>query len=323
MKTTIKPLIGLLLGIVTQLMPVAASASDYPERPIKLVVPFPPGGATDVVSRMLAKSMSENLGTTLVIDNRGGAGAIIGAEAVAKSKPDGYTILATTAGVHVVNPAIYPQLPYDPVKSFVSIGLSITAPLAIAVPASSPFRTLRQFVDFAKANPGKLNYGTAGVGSSLHQTGEMLKHAAGVNILHVPYKGAGPAQNDFLAGSLSMMTGYVGSLSPHVQSGKARFLAIGSPKRLPVVKDVPTVAEVLGQPDFDSDTWTGFAAPAGTPAAIVERLNKALAFALQQNREKLESQGYVILGGTSEQMTTRIKQELETLTPLLAKIMKE
>lgn len=323
MKFATRTVLGLMLGLAAQIVPVAASANAYPDRPIRLIVPFPPGGATDVVSRQLARSMSENLGTTIVIDNRGGAGAIIGAEAVAKSKPDGYTILATTAGVHVVNPAIYPQLPYDPVKSFVPIGLSISAPLAIAVPASSPFTTLRQFLDFAKANPNKLNYGSAGVGSSLHQTGEMLKHAAGVDILHVPYKGAGPAQNDFLAGNLSMMTGYVGSLSPHVQSGKARFLAIGSPKRLPVIKDIPTVGEVVGQPDFDADTWTGFAAPAGTPAPIIDRLNKALAFALQQNRDKLESQGYVVLGGTPDQMATRIRRELDTLTPVLAKIMKE
>ena len=151
----------------------------------------------------------------------------------------------------------------------------------------------------------------------------MLKNAAGVDILHVPYRGAGPAQTDFLGGRLSMMTGYAGSLYPHVQSGKARILAIGSPKRLPMIPDVPTVAEVIGQPGFDSDTWTGIAAPAGTPSAVIQRLNKALAYALEQNRDKLQASGYVILGGTPEQMEAQIKRELETLTPLLAKIMKD
>ena len=165
MRTRIKPLFGLLFSLTAQFIPAITMAADYPERPIKMVVPFPPGGATDVVSRLM-----ETGSLSSVIENRGGAGAVIGAEVVAKAAPDGYTILSTTAGVHVVNPAIYPQLPYDPIKSFSPVGQSISAPLVIAVPTSSPFKTLKDFLAYAKKNPGQLNYGTAGTGSSLHQT---------------------------------------------------------------------------------------------------------------------------------------------------------
>ncbi len=300
----------------------AASASEYPDHPIKMIVPFPPGGATDVVSRLLAKSMSEQLGQPIVIDNRAGAGAVIGSEAVAKAEPDGYTLLSSTAGVHIVNPAIYAKLPYDPQKSFTPVSQFVAAPLTLAVLANSPFKTVQELVAYAKAHPGKLTYGTAGNGSSLHQSGEMFKDAAGVNILHVPYKGAGPAMNDFLGGQVDMMFSYVGSILPGVKSGRLRMLAVGSPKRLAVIADVPTIAEALNKPGYDSDTWTGLVVPAKTPAAIVNRLNKAAAFALEQNRPYLESSGYVLIGGTPQQMEERIATELKTVTPLLAKIMK-
>ena len=298
-----------------------AVAGPYPDHAIKMVVPFPPGGATDVVSRLMAKSMSDNLGQPIVIDNRAGAGAVIGSEAVAKAEPDGYTLLSSTAGVHVVNPAIYAKLPYDPQKSFTPVSQFVAAPLVLTVLANSPFKTVQDLVAYAKKNPGKLSYGTAGNGSSLHQNGEMFKEAAGVNILHVPYKGAGPAMNDFLGGQVDMMFSYVGSVLPGVKAGKLRMLAVGSPKRLPVIPDVPTVAEVLNKPGYDADTWTGLVVPANTPPAIVNRLNKAAAFALEQNREYLQSSGYVVIGGTPQQMEERIASELKTLTPLLAKIM--
>lgn len=302
--------------------PLAASASDYPTRPIKMVVPFPPGGATDVVSRRIALAMEKDLGQTIIVENRGGAGAIIGAELVSKAEPDGYTILSTTAGVHVVNPAIYPKLPYDPIKSFEPISQFVATPLALVViNKTSPFKTIQELIDYAKKNPGKLSYGTAGSGSSLHQNGEMFKHAAGVDILHVPYKGAGPAVTDFRGGRVDMMWSYVGSVLPSVKSGEYRMLAIGSPKRLPLIADTPTVAEVLGQPGYDADTWTGLVAPAGTPPAIVARLNKAAHAALEANKEYLLSSGYVIIGGTPGEMKQRIQNELKTVTPLLSKIM--
>ncbi|WP_036593555.1 Bug family tripartite tricarboxylate transporter substrate binding protein [Ottowia thiooxydans] len=301
--------------------PLASFASDFPNRPIRMIVPFPPGGATDLVSRRMALAMEKDLGQTVIVDNRGGAGGIIGAEAVAKAEPDGYTILSTTAGVHVVNPAIYPKLPYDPLKSFEPISQSVVAPLALVVLSKSPFKTAQELIDFAKKNPDKLSYGSAGSGSSLHQNGEMFKDAAGVNILHVPYKGAGPAVTDFRGGRVDMMFSYVGSVMPSVKTGEYRLLAIGSPKRLPLIADTPTVGEILGQPGFDADTWTGLTAPAGTPPAIIARLNKAVHAALEANKEYFQTNGYVIIGGTSDQMKQRIQTELKTVTPLLTKIM--
>lgn len=299
----------------------AFASTDYPSKPIRMIVPFPPGGATDVVARMVAKSMSEQLGQPVVIDNRGGAGAIIGAEAAAKSDPDGYTVLYTTAGVHVVNPAIYAKLPYDPIKSWSMITQLVTAPLVLAVTTKSPFKTAKELIDYAKKNPGKLTYGSAGNGTSLHQTGEMFKHATGAHILHIPYRGAGPAMNDFLGGQVDMMFSYVGSIQPGVKSGKLRMLALGSPKRLPLLPDLPTIGEVVNQPGFNSDTWTGLVAPTGVPASIVERLRVAAHHALDQNRDYLVNNGYMVLGGSPKQMTEQIEQELKDLTPLLAKLM--
>ncbi|MGC3987412.1 MAG: tripartite tricarboxylate transporter substrate binding protein [Pseudorhodoferax sp.] len=314
------PLRAMLLGAALAFATLAAAA-QYPARAIRMVVPFPPGGATDLVSRLIAKSMSDELGQPIVIDNRAGAGGVIGAEAVAKAEPDGYTVLSSTAGVHIVNPAIYPKLPYDPQKSFTPVGQLVAAPLAITVRAESPFKTIQELIAFARANPGKLSYGSAGNGSSLHQNGEMFKHASGLNILHVPYKGAGPAMNDLMGGQVDMTFSYVGSVLPGVQSGKLRMLAVGSPRRLAVIANVPTVAEVLNQPGYDADTWTGLALPPHAPPAVVERLNRAAQHALAQHRAYLEASGYVVLGGTPQQMEQRIASELKTLTPTLAKIM--
>lgn len=296
-------------------------ADAYPDKPIKMIVPFPPGGATDNVSRLIAKSMGDNLGQTVFIENRGGAGATIGADAVARSAPDGYTILSSTAGVHVVNPAIYKKLSYDPVKSFEPVGQIISAPLVMVVSSESPFKTAKELIDYAKKNPGKLTFGSAGSGSSLHQNGEMFKDAAGIDLVHVPYRGAGPALNDFLGGQVDVMFSYVGSMLPLAQKGRVRMLAIGSPKRLALIGDVPTVAEVTGRTGYDADTWTGLVVPAGTPAPIVKRLHQALTYALEKNKESLIASGYVIVGGTPEAMGKRISTELRTVTPLLSRLM--
>lgn len=201
------------------------------------------------------------------------------------------------------------------------IGSLVSAPLALVVLSSSPFKTAQELIAYAKAHPGKLSYGSAGNGTSLHQSGEMFKYATGTNILHVPYKGAGPAMNDFLGGQVDMMFSYIGSVQANVKAGKFRMLAIGSPKRLSILPTVPTVAELTRQPDYDADTWTGLVGPAGLPPQIVERLHQAASFAIQQNRDYLVSNGYVILDGTPKQMTDLVDKELKTLTPLLAKLM--
>lgn len=314
----------LLLGAVGALSLAAGPAFAgpvYPSKPIRMIVPFPPGGATDVVARLLAKSMADNLGQPIIIDNRAGAGAIIGAEAAVKADPDGYTLLYTTAGVHVVNPAIYNKLPYDPLKSWSMICTLVSAPLALTVRTASPFKTAADLIAYAKAHPGKLSYASAGNGTSLHQSGEMFKHATGTNILHVPYKGAGPAMSDFLGGQVDMMFSYIGSVQPGVKAGKLRLLAVGSPKRLSILPDVPTVGELTGRTDYDADTWTGLVAPAGLPAAIAERLRQAAMFAIQEHRDYLMANGYVVLGESPQQMSERVERQLKTLTPLLSKLM--
>lgn len=298
-----------------------ALADAYPSKPIKLIVPFAAGGGNDVLARQIGKSMSDNLGQPIVIDNRGGAGGIIAAETAAKSAPDGYTLLWSTAGIHVVNPAIHTKLPYDPVKDWERVGQAVAAPVALVVLESSPYRTAQQLIEQAKKKPGSLSYGSAGNGSSLHQSGEMFKDAAGVDILHVAYKGGGPMTQDLLAGNIDMIFSYIGAVLPHVKTGKLRILTVGSSKRLSVIPDVPTVGEVVGKPEFDSDTWNGISAPAKTPQEAVRRLNEALTHALKENREKLLSSGYVPLGGTPEQMAQRVERELKTLTPLLRKVM--
>jgi tripartite-type tricarboxylate transporter receptor subunit TctC len=299
----------------------AALAADYPNHSLRLVVPFPAAGAQDLVARIVSRVMSEQLGQAIVVDNRAGAGGIIGAETVAKSAPDGYTILATIAGIHVINPALNDQLPYDPLTSWSPISLMVAAPLVLVVRNDSPFHSLKDLIDFARANPGKLSYGSAGVGTSLHLAGELFKQKAGVNILHVPYKGSAPALNDFLGGQTSMMFSYPASIMDYVKSGRVRMIAVGSPQRLPLIPDVPTIAE-SGVPGYDSDTWTGLVAPAGTPDAIVDKLNRAVNVALEQNRAQLNAQGYVILGGSPQAMRKRISDELKNLTPLIAQIMK-
>ena len=294
----------------------ALAQSSYPDRAIRLVVPFPPGAATDSVARLTAKSMSDYLKQTIVVENKGGAGATIGAAFVANSAPDGYTLLATTQGVHVINPAIYPTLPYHPVTSFAPVGHQISTTLALSVLKDAPFKTLKEVIAHAKKHPGELSYASAGQGSSLNVGGELLKHYADVDLLHVPYRGGGPAMQDFLAGRTTLNSTYYASIKPHYESGAVRILAVGSPKRFPFLPDIPTVAE-LGYPEYNSDTWTGIVAPAGTPAGILDKLNKALNYAMEQNRAALEKDGYTVLGGTRAQMQKTIETEHKQLTPLL------
>lgn len=297
----------------------AADANRYPDHPIRLIVPFPPGAATDTVARLVAKSMSDYLKETVVVENKGGAGATIGAAFVANATPDGYTLLASTQGVHIFNPAIYPHLSYDPVKSFAPVAELISTPLAFSVRTDSKFKTLKQLIAYAKKHPGELSYASAGQGSSLNAAGELLKHYAGIDILHVPYRGGGPAMQDFLAGRTTMNSSYVSSILPHYKAGKVRLLAVGSPERVKLIPDVPTVAE-LGYPGFNSNTWTGIVAPAGTPKAVIDKLNAAVNFALKENTPVLEGESYTVVGGTAQAMAQRIDKELKILTPLLKKL---
>lgn len=247
------------------------AAAQYPAKPIRLVVPFPPGGPTDIVARPLAQMLGDALKTPIVVDNRGGAGGSVGADIVAKSAADGYTLLMATVGTHAINPSLYRKLSYDAVRDFTPIALVAAAPVAIVVHPSLPANDLAGLVAMAKQSPGKVSYGTAGNGTPGHLTGEMFKTAAGIELQHVPYKGSAPAVTDLLGGQIQMMFDPLQSVLQHVQSGKLRAIAVSSSTRSPVLPAIPTVAE-SGYRGFEFTAWWGIYAPAKLPQDVAARL---------------------------------------------------
>jgi len=248
-----------------------ALADAFPSRPVHLIVPFPPGGPTDIVARPLAQLLGDELKTSVIIDNRGGAGGSLGANVVAKSAPDGYTLLMATVGTNAINTSLYKNLPYDAVRDFTPIALVASAPVAIVVHPSLPAADLAGLIALAKKEPGKLNYGSAGNGSPGHLTGEMFKATAAIDIRHVPYKGSAPAVVDLLAGQIQMMFDPLQSVVSQVRAGKLRAIAISSAARSPVLPSVPTIAE-SGYAGFETTAWWGIFAPAGIPAAEAKTL---------------------------------------------------
>ena len=247
-------------------------AAGWPARPVTMVVPFPPGGGTDTGARIVAEQLSRKWGQPVVIDNKGGAAGQIGADVVAKAKPDGYTILMGNIGTQAINPSLYPKLPYDPDKAFAPIGLVADLPLAMMVNPNVPAKNVKEFIALAKAQPGKLTYSSSGAGGGPHLAAEMFKDATGAFILHVPYRGGGPAIADLLAGHVQLSFMTVLEASGHVKAGKLRALAVTSDKRVPALADVPTLAEAA-LPGFNSISWIGLLAPAGTPREIVEKIS--------------------------------------------------
>lgn len=248
-------------------------AQAYPTKPVRLVVPFPPGGSTDIVARIVAQKLGERIGQPLVVENRGGAGGTIGTDAVAKAAPDGYVLGFASTSTHAVAPAVYAKLPYDPIKDFAPISLVAVTPYLLVVNPKLEVNSLKEFVAYVKPQPGKFNYASAGTGSTTHLAMEMLKSAAGLFILHIPYNGNGPAGTAVIAGDVEFLFGSLPAVLPHAKSGRVRALAVGTPKRSPSLPDVPTVAE-SGFPGFDASLWLAVMAPAGTPAPVIDRLNK-------------------------------------------------
>ena len=257
----------------------AALAQAYPAKPVKLVVPFPPGGNVDTIGRLMAQKLTDAFGQQVFVENRPGGAGIIGAEAVAKSPPDGYTIFVGTSGALSSAPALQPKLPYDPVKSFAPISVLTAAPVVVIVQGSIPVSSLKEFIEYAKARPGKLTYGSAGVGHFLHVAGEAFNVAAGVQLFHVPYKGVNQALVDMLAGRLDVMIDTIVIYAPHVQSGKLKALTVAQKKRLARMPELPTTAEA-GLPGYEFASYFGMLAPAGTPGDIVRRLNAEVVKAL-------------------------------------------
>ena len=276
-RQTLLLMTAALLGLA---LPATGFAQDYPTRPIHLIVPYPPGGPTDVVARILAGSLSAQLKQTVVVDNRpGGAAGTVGGRIVASADPDGYTLLLSQAGSLTIAPSLY-TLDYDPLKAFAPIGIAAQSPEILTVNPSVPANSLAEFLTYAENNPGKLNFGTPGTGTLPHLLGAQLQLAAGIKITAVPYRGAGPAVVDLLAGRMQMMIDSSSVLLAHIEAGKLRALSVTSEKRLAQLPNVPTFAEA-GYPQLTANLWTGFLAPAGTPTPIVDKLAAALGTSLQ------------------------------------------
>jgi tripartite-type tricarboxylate transporter receptor subunit TctC len=265
---------AMLLGALV----AGALAQDYPNRPVRLIVPFPPGGSNDVVGRLVAMQLSTQLGQQVFVDNRGGAGGVIGTEACATAAPDGYTLCIISIA-HAVNPALH-KLNYDPIKSFTPISIFATGPNVLAINPTLPVNSVKELVALAKQKPGELNYASAGVGSFQHLGGELFKITAGVDIVHVPYKGGGPAMQDVISGHVKIMFSSLIQTTPFIKSGQLKALGTGGAKRSSVLPDVPTISEA-GVPGYVADNWWGLAAPAGLPEALVEKLFAASQAALK------------------------------------------
>jgi tripartite-type tricarboxylate transporter receptor subunit TctC len=272
MRSLVLTAAGLLLALATSL-----AAQDYPAKPIRLIVPFPPGGSNDVVGRMIATQLSERMGKQVVVDNRSGAGGVIGTEMAANAPNDGYTLLMISIA-HAVNPWLY-KLSYDPVKSFVPVSILATGPNVLAINPTLPVNSVKELVALAKQKPGELHYATAGVGSFQHLGSELFKLMAGIDVVHVPFKGGGPAMIDVIGGHTKFLLGSLIQTTPHIRSGKLKALGTGGTKRSPVLPDVPTIAEA-GVPGYEATNWWGIMAPAGISPAIVAKLHTEIAAVL-------------------------------------------
>jgi tripartite-type tricarboxylate transporter receptor subunit TctC len=303
----------ILLAVLASAGVSGLHAQSYPTRPVTLVVPAPAGGPTDVIGRQVAQALAGQIGQNVIVENRGGAGNTIGTDHVAKAKPDGYTLVVGSPSSHAIAPSIYPKLPYDPVKDFTPVIGLVTAPLALVIHPSVPASTLKQFIALAKAKPGQLNFGSGGSGTTSHLTGEYFNLAAGTKIVHVPYKGSGPATTDLMAGQIQMMFIGVHSSLPLMKTGKIRGLGVTSTKRSELAPELPTLAEA-GLRGFHVNTWYGIFGPAGMPREIVDRLNASLKTSLKNPavRERLTAQGFDIVSSTPEEFAQALKEEIDT-----------
>jgi len=289
----------------------AAQVQSYPTRTIRMIVAYPPGGGTDIVGRLVAQKLTDSLGQTVLVDNRGGATGNIGTELAAKSPPDGYTVLMGNVAPNAINVSLFKQLPYDPVKDFAPVSLVAITPNILVVHPALPVRTVKDLLALARAKPGTLNYPSAGIGSSSHLAGELLRSLAKVDIVHVPYKGGGPALIDLLSGQMQIMFATMPAAMPHVKTGKLRPVAVTTDKRSQTLPELPTIAEA-GVKGYEASTWYGLLAPAGTPQPVIARLHDEVVRVLKtpDMREKFASQGFEPAGTTPAEFAAYIKAEI-------------
>lgn len=278
------------MALLACLLVSTAFAQSYPSKPLRLVIPFPPGGSNDVVGRSIAADLGTRLKNPVIVENVGGAGGLIGTDMVAKAAPDGYTLLLVSVAF-AFNPAMY-KLPYDPATAFTPVAILGAGPVVVAVNSKLPVNSLKELLDLAKAKPGSLNYATAGVGSLQHLASELFKRQANIDIVHVPFKGGGPAMMDVIAGNTQIAVGSLAQMLPQIKGGRLKALGIGSPARVAALPDVPTISEA-GVPGYEVTNWWGILVPAGTPRSIVERLHKELAtiVASPETRKRFEAEG--------------------------------
>ena len=306
-----KALFALLLAVPALTAP-SAMAQQYPSKPIVLVVPFAPGGTSELISRLVAQKLTERLGQQVVVENRPGAAGNIAMEQVARAAPDGYTLILGHIGTLAVNPAMFPKLPYDAIKDFAPVSLIAAVPNIVTVNPAVPAKTLKEFLDLARAKPGSINYGSAGNGSAGHLAMEYLKRIAKTDMVHVPYKGTGPMLTDLLAGQTQATFTGSSPLIPHIKSGKLRALAVGSAVRIPSLPEVPTVAE-SGFAGFETAQWYGIIAPAKTPPAIIQKLSVEIAQVMKQPDviARLSGDGTVMIGSTPNEFAAYISKEMK------------
>ncbi|CAB3829514.1 hypothetical protein LMG26858_00620 [Achromobacter anxifer] len=291
----------------------AAHAADpYPNKPIRLIVPFAAGGTTDIVARVVADGLGRELGQPVIVENRGGGGGSIGADALARSTPDGYTLGVATVSTMATNPATNPKNPYNPLTDFAPITNMVNVPNVLTVNPAVPAKSLAEFIALLKANPGKYSYASSGAGGIGHLDGELFKSLTKTDMVHVPYRGSGPALNDVIAGQVNAQFDNLPSSMPHIQAGKLRALAVAAPKRLPALPDVPTFAEG-GLPEMDNMAWYGLVAPAGTPQTVIDRIHDATVKALKDPKivQRLADGGSLVDGNTPAEYAAQIKRELE------------
>jgi tripartite-type tricarboxylate transporter receptor subunit TctC len=295
-----------------------AGAQPNPAKPIRLICPFPPAGAVDIASRAIASELSKILGQTVTVENRPGAGGNIGGVEAARSAPDGSTLFMTTSGINAINPALYAKMPFDPIKDLVPVGALVSLSNVLVVHPSVKANSVADVIAMAKAEPGKMNYASSGNGTSIHMSGEMFKHLAKVDILHIPYKGSAPAVSDLLGGQVMMMFDNIPSALPHIRAGKLRALAVTGARRDPLLPDLPTVAEA-GVVGYESGVWFGLAVPAGTPKEEIARINEAAVKGTRSPEfiKRMSELGYNIIGSTPEQMAEMNKIETARWGPIV------